>query len=89
MLQCNSPHRSFGFICLYALQVGCTHRNEVFFALRDLRCFFRSVDVLAQCLQAKAEGRVFSIVFLGINGVGKSTNLAKVAYHLKHVSFIF
>ncbi|OEH73927.1 signal recognition particle receptor alpha subunit [Cyclospora cayetanensis] len=45
----------------------------------------RSVDVLRLCLQARAEGRVFSIVFLGINGVGKSTNLAKVAYHLKHV----
>ncbi|CDJ38387.1 DNA-binding protein, putative [Eimeria tenella] len=46
----------------------------------------RSVDVLGLCLQARAEGRVFSIVFLGINGVGKSTNLAKVAYYLKHVS---
>lgn len=44
----------------------------------------RSVDILRLCLQARAEGRVFSIVFLGINGVGKSTNLAKVAYHLKH-----
>merc|ERR1712178_414850 len=25
-----------------------------------------------------------SIVFLGVNGVGKSTNLAKVAYYLKN-----
>ncbi|KAL8424859.1 hypothetical protein Efla_001664 [Eimeria flavescens] len=44
----------------------------------------KSVDVLRLCLQARADKRVFSIVFLGINGVGKSTNLAKVAYHLKH-----
>lgn len=44
----------------------------------------KTVDVLRLCMQARAEGRVFSIVFLGINGVGKSTNLAKVAYHLKH-----
>ncbi|KAL8273037.1 hypothetical protein Esti_003090 [Eimeria stiedai] len=44
----------------------------------------KSMDVLRLCMQARAEGRVFSIVFLGINGVGKSTNLAKVAYHLKH-----
>ena len=28
--------------------------------------------------------QVYSIVFLGVNGVGKSTNLSKVAYYLKH-----
>ncbi|PFH36066.1 signal recognition particle receptor alpha subunit [Besnoitia besnoiti] len=44
----------------------------------------KTVDVLKLALEAKAEGRVFSIVFLGVNGVGKSTNLAKVAYYLKH-----
>ncbi|PHJ23534.1 signal recognition particle receptor alpha subunit [Cystoisospora suis] len=44
----------------------------------------KNVDVLRLALEAKAEGRVFSIVFLGVNGVGKSTNLAKVAYYLKH-----
>ena len=27
---------------------------------------------------------MYSITFLGVNGVGKSTNLAKVAYYLKH-----
>merc|ERR1712093_535457 len=32
----------------------------------------------------KAAGKVYSVVFLGVNGVGKSTNLAKVAYFLKH-----
>lgn len=31
---------------------------------------------LCCCLQAK--GRPYSIVFVGVNGVGKSTNLAKV-----------
>merc|ERR1719221_1844278 len=35
-------------------------------------------------LAAKNAGRVYVIVFLGVNGVGKSTNLAKVAYYLKH-----
>lgn len=44
----------------------------------------RSIDVLRAALQAKAAGKVYSIVFLGVNGVGKSTNLAKVAYYLKH-----
>ena len=42
-----------------------------------------SVDVLRQVLDARSEGTVFSIVFVGINGVGKSTSLAKVAYYLK------
>merc|ERR1719393_337172 len=44
----------------------------------------RSIDVLKAALSAKNAGRVYSIVFLGVNGVGKSTNLAKVAYYLKH-----
>lgn len=44
----------------------------------------KSVDVLRAAMAAKSAGRVYSIVFLGVNGVGKSTNLAKVAYYLKH-----
>lgn len=44
----------------------------------------RSIDVLRAAIAAKNAGRVYSICFLGVNGVGKSTNLAKVAYYLKH-----
>jgi signal recognition particle receptor subunit alpha len=44
----------------------------------------KSIDVLRAAMAAKNAGRVYSIVFLGVNGVGKSTNLAKVAYYLKH-----
>mmetsp|Transcript_15435 Transcript_15435/g.42438 ORF Transcript_15435/g.42438 Transcript_15435/m.42438 type:complete len:613 (+) Transcript_15435:133-1971(+) len=44
----------------------------------------KSIDVLRAAYAAKNAGRVYSIVFLGVNGVGKSTNLAKVAYFLKH-----
>lgn len=44
----------------------------------------KSIDVLRAALAAKNAGRVYVIVFLGVNGVGKSTNLAKVAYYLKH-----
>jgi signal recognition particle receptor subunit alpha len=32
---------------------------------------------------AKAQGRPYVIVFVGVNGVGKSTSLAKVCYYLK------
>lgn len=40
--------------------------------------------MLRAALAAKNAGRVYTIVFLGVNGVGKSTNLAKVAYYLKN-----
>ena len=36
----------------------------------------------AQVREAKARGRPYTVVFVGVNGVGKSTNLAKVAYWL-------
>jgi len=44
----------------------------------------KSIDVLRAAMAAKNAGKVYTIVFLGVNGVGKSTNLAKVAYYLKH-----
>ena len=31
---------------------------------------------------AKARGKPYTIVFVGVNGVGKSTNLAKICYWL-------
>mmetsp|Transcript_10185 Transcript_10185/g.8733 ORF Transcript_10185/g.8733 Transcript_10185/m.8733 type:complete len:217 (+) Transcript_10185:1282-1932(+) len=34
-------------------------------------------------MRAKEQGRPFVMVFIGVNGVGKSTNLAKVAHLLK------
>ena len=44
----------------------------------------KSVDVLKAALDAKASNKVYTIVFIGVNGVGKSTNLSKVAYMLKN-----
>lgn len=43
----------------------------------------RSLDVLAEIRAQKAKGKPYSIVFVGVNGVGKSTNLAKIAYWLR------
>ena len=45
------------------------------------------IDLLASALKKKQEGRTFVIVFIGVNGVGKSTNLAKVAHLLKTNGF--
>ncbi|CAM0910356.1 unnamed protein product [Alopecurus aequalis] len=42
----------------------------------------RSIDVLRDVHAAKERGAPYVIVFVGVNGVGKSTNLAKVAYWL-------
>jgi signal recognition particle receptor subunit alpha len=39
----------------------------------------RSIDILRDAMEAKREGRPYTIVFVGVNGVGKSTNLAKVS----------
>jgi signal recognition particle receptor subunit alpha len=43
----------------------------------------RNIDILKEALAYKARGQVYSICFIGVNGVGKSTSLAKVAYYLK------
>ena len=39
-------------------------------------------DILRNALAAKKRGEPYKIVFIGVNGVGKSTNLAKVGYML-------
>ncbi|PKU63352.1 Signal recognition particle 54 kDa protein, chloroplastic [Dendrobium catenatum] len=38
----------------------------------------RSVDILRDVHAAKEQGKPYVIVFVGVNGVGKSTNLAKI-----------
>lgn len=42
----------------------------------------RTVNILRDVQEARAQGRPYSVVFCGVNGVGKSTNLAKVCYWL-------
>lgn len=38
----------------------------------------RRVDILRDAMETKKRGRPYVITFCGVNGVGKSTNLAKV-----------
>eukprot|EP00878_Enallax_costatus_P008214 GHUV01008587.1.p1 GENE.GHUV01008587.1~~GHUV01008587.1.p1 ORF type:complete len:579 (+),score=230.88 GHUV01008587.1:233-1969(+) len=47
----------------------------------------RQVDVLHDIKRSKARGKPYVIVFCGVNGVGKSTNLAKIAYWLGQQGF--
>lgn len=47
----------------------------------------RRVDILRDAMEAKKEGRPFVMAFCGVNGVGKSTNLAKVTYKNFKINF--
>ena len=38
----------------------------------------RRVDILRDVMESKRKGRPYVVTFCGVNGVGKSTNLAKV-----------
>ena len=42
----------------------------------------RRVDIIRDVLEAKALKRPYVITFCGVNGVGKSTNLAKICFWL-------
>lgn len=42
------------------------------------------VNILHGIKQAQSQGRPYTIVFVGVNGVGKSTSLAKVTHYLKN-----
>lgn len=42
----------------------------------------KSIDILRGVKDSRARGKPYVIVFVGVNGVGKSTNLSKVAYWL-------
>ncbi|XP_075232372.1 signal recognition particle receptor alpha [Lycorma delicatula] len=42
----------------------------------------RRVDILRDAVEARRQGRPFVMAFCGVNGVGKSTNLAKICFWL-------
>lgn len=41
----------------------------------------RRIDILRDVVDAKKQKRPYVITFCGVNGVGKSTNLAKVSFN--------
>jgi len=42
----------------------------------------KRIDILRDAMDARKKGRPYVIVFCGVNGVGKSTNLAKICFWL-------
>lgn len=64
-------------------RVSSAVRGAVEEALTRILTPKRSIDILREVQAARARGRPYVAVFVGVNGVGKSTNLAKVAYWLR------
>jgi len=64
--------------------VAATVRETITKSIGEIMTPKKSIDVLKAAMDAQSRGEVYSICFLGVNGVGKSTNLAKVAYYLKN-----
>ena len=64
--------------------VKSTFKASLSSALTKLLIPKKEIDILKEAMQAKGRGVPYSCVFIGVNGVGKSTSLAKVAYRLKH-----
>lgn len=63
--------------------VHATVKEAITTAVHQLLTPSVHIDVLRDSLSAKAKRRPYVIVFCGVNGVGKSTSLAKVGNYLK------
>jgi len=40
----------------------------------------KHIDIISEAMKCREKGKPYVGVFIGVNGVGKSTNLAKIAY---------
>lgn len=59
--------------------ITSTVKNTLIDALVQLLSPKRRIDILRDVMEAQKSHRPYTIVFCGVNGVGKSTNLAKVS----------
>lgn len=62
--------------------IASTVKNTLTEALVQILSPKRRVDILRDCLEAKKNQRPYVMSFCGVNGVGKSTNLAKICFWL-------
>jgi signal recognition particle receptor subunit alpha len=61
-----------------------TVKSALIKSLKKILTPKRKIDILKDAFAAKKRGEPYKIVFIGVNGVGKSTSLAKVGYYLKN-----
>uniref|UniRef100_A0A0B7AIA1 SRP54-type proteins GTP-binding domain-containing protein n=2 Tax=Arion vulgaris TaxID=1028688 RepID=A0A0B7AIA1_9EUPU len=62
--------------------VASTVKNTLYESCVQILSPRRRVDILRDAMEAKQQQRPYVITFCGVNGVGKSTNLAKVCFWL-------
>lgn len=63
--------------------VTATVRKAVEDSVRRILTPKEPINLIQNVTEANAKGDIYSVLFLGVNGVGKSTSLAKVTYLLK------
>ena len=63
---------------LYIIGVASAVRSSMQESLVQILSPKKRIDILRDVMDAKKRGKPYVIVFCGVNGVGKSTNLAKV-----------
>lgn len=62
--------------------IASTVKTTITDALVQILSPKRRVDILRDCIEAKKTKRPYVMTFCGVNGVGKSTNLAKICFWL-------
>lgn len=67
--------------------ITTTVRNTLTESLVQLLTPKRRLDILRDVVEAKKTGRPYTMAFCGVNGVGKSTNLAKITFWLVENEF--
>lgn len=67
--------------------IAATVKNTLTDALVQILSPKRRVDILRDCIEAKKSQRPYIMAFCGVNGVGKSTNLAKICFWLIENNF--
>jgi len=80
---CNSvTNKLEGQICGTFQSVQGTVKESMNTSLMKLLTPSRRVDIIRDVREAKSNKRPYVITFCGVNGVGKSTNLAKICFWL-------
>lgn len=67
--------------------ITTTVRNTLTESLVQLLTPKRRLDILRDVVEAKKTSRPYTMAFCGVNGVGKSTNLAKITFWLVENEF--
>lgn len=78
LVVCEKGFCDLYFVCV-CIAVASTVKQALQDSLVQILQPKRRVDILRDVMEAQSQRRPFVITFCGVNGVGKSTNLAKVS----------